>query len=149
MTPDEAIDAVYLWVDGAAIAGRPATLAPHRDRDNGELRYSLRSLFAHAPWVRRVFLVTNGQRPAWLVQSHPRLRVVSHADLFLDEACLPTFNSNAIELQLHRIPGLSRRFLYCNDDVFFGGPVVPEALPASRRRPWPLLDGIEVPAAAT
>ncbi len=35
---------------------------------------------------------------------------------------LPTFNSNAIEMRLHTIPGLSRKFLYLNDDVFFGRP---------------------------
>ncbi|MCB1019207.1 MAG: stealth conserved region 3 domain-containing protein [Acidobacteria bacterium] len=139
------MDAVYLWVDGAALANRPAGLPSHRDRDNGELRYSLRSLFAYAPWVRRVFLVTNGQRPAWLVQSHPRLSVISHAELFLDPTCLPTFNSNAIELQLHHIPGLSRRFLYCNDDVFFGAPAGPELFQHPDGSPRPLLDGIEVP----
>jgi hypothetical protein len=46
--------------------------------------------------------------------------MVSHADVFPDAAYLPTFNSNAIEMCLHRIPGLSRRFLYFNDDYFLG-----------------------------
>jgi hypothetical protein len=40
--------------------------------------------------------------------------------IFPDRSSLPTFNSNAIELQLHRIPDLSRKFLYFNDDVFLG-----------------------------
>ena len=32
-----------------------------RFRDNDELRYSLRSLEQHAPWLRHIYIVTNGQ----------------------------------------------------------------------------------------
>ncbi len=131
----EPIDAVYTWVDGSSRAFRRslagAAAAPNsalagRFRDSGELRYSLRSLLVYAPWVRRVHIVTNGQAPNWLDLTHPRLRLVTHAGIFADAGLLPTFNSNAIELHLHRIPGLSQRFLYFNDDVFLGQPVTPE-----------------------
>ena len=37
-----------------------------RYRDNNELRYSLRSLAKFAPWIRHVYIVTNGQIPYWL-----------------------------------------------------------------------------------
>ena len=33
---------------------------------------------------------------------------------------LPTFNSQAIETMLHRIPGLRSPFIYLNDDFFIG-----------------------------
>eukprot|EP00906_Rhabdomonas_costata_P028887 RCo040834 len=36
---------------------------------------------------------------------------------------LPTFNSNAIALQLHRIPSLSPYVVLLDDDMFFGRPV--------------------------
>ena len=36
---------------------------------------------------------------------------------------LPTFDSGNIESYIHRIPGLSERYFYLNDDVFFGAPV--------------------------
>ncbi|MQT05573.1 stealth conserved region 3 domain-containing protein, partial [Streptomyces jumonjinensis] len=39
---------------------------------------------------------------------------------------LPTFNSHAIESQLHHIKGLSEHFLYFNDDMFLGRPVTPQ-----------------------
>jgi hypothetical protein len=42
---------------------------------------------------------------------------VPHEEI-LDGACLPTFNSHAIEASLHRIPGLTENFLYFNDDFF-------------------------------
>jgi len=139
MTPGEPIDAVYTWVDGSDPAFRhdlAKYLAVERNGsrpppeslyyDNEELRYSLRSLERHAPWIRTIHIVTNGQTPMWLNTAHPRLRVVRHEEIFRDSGNLPTFNSNAIELHLHRIPGLSRRFLYLNDDLFVGAPVTPD-----------------------
>ena len=131
----EEFDAVYTWVDGADPAFQ-AALRKHtgetnaartvnRYRCNGELRSSLRSLFRHAPWIRRVHILTNGQVPRWLDRSHPRLRIVTHAEVFPEARFLPSFNSHAIELCLHRIPGLSRRFLYLNDDFFLGRDVRP------------------------
>lgn len=135
------IDAVYLWVNGADRIFQEALsrflpparsspvsedISPKRFRDNGELRYSLRSLERYAPWIRRIHLVTNGQAPGWLTRSNPKITVVPHELLFLDKQQLPTFNSNAIELQLHRIPDLTPRFLYLNDDVFLGAPTAAE-----------------------
>src|SRR6185436_4709342 len=137
MPADEPIDAVYSWVDGADPSFRRALSAsgqqpdwdsavPCRFRDNGELLYSLRSLEMHAPWIRKVYLVTNGQVPPWLDLSCERIEVVPHAAIFLDPGHLPTFNTRAIELSLHRIPGLSERFVYFNDDFFLGRPVTRE-----------------------
>jgi hypothetical protein len=94
-----------------------------RFRSNEELRYALRSIEANAPWIDRVFIVTNGQKPAWLDLNNKRIVLVDHADIFPDLSLLPTFNSNAIELNLHRIRGLSDDFLYFNDDFFLGRPV--------------------------
>jgi len=136
----EALDAVYTWVDGADPAYREQladyqrrqnensrdSVCPSRFRDNGELLYSLRSLEQHAPWIRHVYLVTNGQVPAWLNQRSSRLTIVTHEKLFPEKSDLPTFNSHAIELHLHRIPGLSEHYLYFNDDVFLGNRVEPD-----------------------
>ena len=36
----------------------------------------------------------------------------------MPEAYLPSYNSAAIELNLHRIEGLSEHFIYFNDDMF-------------------------------
>jgi hypothetical protein len=137
------IDVVYTWVDGGDPAWREAkaralrengwvaeanVMAANNSRytSRDELRYSLRALHAFAPWVRHVYLVTADQVPAWLDTSQPGLTVVSHQEIFGDTGRLPTFNSQAIESRLHRIPGLSEHFLYLNDDVFLGRPVAPE-----------------------
>ncbi|MFD3804004.1 stealth family protein [Streptomyces sp. NPDC058611] len=140
------IDVVYTWVDdsdpvwragkdsarrgitaggedAAPLHAQAANDARFTSRD--ELRYSLRSLHQYAPWIRQIFLVTAGQAPGWLNTEYPGLRVVDHREIFSDPTALPTFNSHAIESQLHHIPDLSEHFLYLNDDVFLGRPVRP------------------------
>ncbi|KAK3558254.1 hypothetical protein QTP86_013948 [Hemibagrus guttatus] len=97
-----------------------------RFEDNEELRYSLRSVERHAPWVRHIFIVTNGQIPSWLNLDNPRVTVVTHEDIFQNQSHLPTFSSPAIETHIHRIPGLSQKFIYLNDDVLFGKDVWPD-----------------------
>jgi len=98
----------------------------NRFRDNEELRFSLRSLEQHAGWVRNVYIVTNGQVPYWLDTSNPRVKIIKHSDIFQNQTHLPTFSSPAIESHIHRIPGLSDKFIYLNDDVMFGNNVLPE-----------------------
>ncbi|GAB1642601.1 stealth family protein [Krasilnikovia sp. MM14-A1259] len=137
------IDVVYTWVDGAdpawqarkadALRSNPwvtdlneQTANHSRYACRDELRYSLRALHCFAPWVRHIYLVTDDQVPSWLDTDHPGVTVVSHREIFGDTGRLPTFNSQAIESRLHRIPGLAEHFLYVNDDVLLGHPVTPD-----------------------
>ena len=101
-------------------------VAENRFFDNDELKYSMRSLEKYAPWIRNVYLVTNGQVPSWLNLTHPKVKLVTHADIFLNKSHLPTFSSPAIESHLHRIKGLSKRFIYFNDDVLLGKKIYPD-----------------------
>lgn len=140
MLQDSPIDIVYLWVDGndsawrakrrAALMQLPsdsnAAMALYsnvegRFRDNHELRYSLRALEKFFPDHGHVYIVTDDQAPDWLRPSD-RLTLVDHRDL-MPAASLPTFDSGHIESWIHHIPGLSERYFYFNDDVFFGAPV--------------------------
>jgi UDP-N-acetylglucosamine-lysosomal-enzyme len=98
----------------------------NRYRDNEELRYSLRSIYTYAPWVRHIYIVTNGQVPHWLNARHPRLTVVPHSEIFKNKSHLPVFSSPAIEVHLHQIPGMADRFLYFNDDVMLGNEIWPD-----------------------
>ena len=76
------------------------------------MKYSIRSIEMYAPWIRNIFIVTNGQKPSWAKLDHPKIFIVSHADIFQKETDLPTFNSMAIEVHLHKIAGL-RDMLDC------------------------------------
>ena len=140
------IDFVVTWVDGSdpewqrahRLARSVSQRVPHvqvaviddgsqRYRDMGTLRYWFRGVERFAPWVRTVHLVTNGQVPDWLDLGNERLHLVTH-DQFMPPSCLPTFNSNAIELCYHLIPGLAEHFVSFNDDVFLVGPLEPSDL---------------------
>lgn len=122
------VDFVVLWVDGndpefvsvrnawAARLGRGVPAAA-RFVQSDELRYVLRGVERFLPWVTRVVLVTNGQRPAWLNSCHPRLKILTHRE-FMPADALPTFNSCAIEAGLVRWQGLAEHFLLANDDTF-------------------------------
>ncbi|XP_066447509.1 N-acetylglucosamine-1-phosphotransferase subunits alpha/beta [Eleutherodactylus coqui] len=118
----------YLLWDLSAVSQlkQDEDISASRFEDNEELRYSLRSIEKHAPWVRHVFIVTNGQIPSWLNLDNPRVTVISHQEIFLNTSHLPTFSSPAIESHIHRIPGLSQKFIYMNDDVMFGTHVWPD-----------------------
>lgn len=97
-----------------------------RYHDKNELKYSLRSIEKFAPWIRHIYIVTNGQIPHWLNLNNPKISLISHTDICpaeLVSKILPTFSSFAIETFIHRIPNLSQRFLYFNDDVFLGQPL--------------------------
>jgi hypothetical protein len=133
---DIPVDLVYTWVDGtdpehfnlrqhwARQSGQKQSVAMEsvRFKEIGELKLSLRSVERYLPWVRHIYIVTNNQTPSWLDTSHPKIRMVSIDELFPEKDWLPSFNSHAIEFQLHRIPGLSEHFIYCCDDNLFGSP---------------------------
>ncbi len=131
------IDLVYLWVDGSDPAWRKRrdeyigipTLGgancEGRFANNDELKYSLRSIAINAPWIRKIFIVSDGQTPAWLNTNNHKVVMIHQADIMPKE-CSPCFNSMIIEHHLHNIPGLAEHFLYANDDMFLNKPVTPE-----------------------
>ena len=123
----EKIDFVVIWVDGNdkewqrernIYAGKePEDLAGYRYRDWELLKYWFRGVEKFAPWVNNVYFVTCGHYPEWLNLNNPKLKFVSHKD-YIPKEYLPTFSSHPIELNLHRIPELSEKFIYFNDDTF-------------------------------
>jgi hypothetical protein len=124
------IDFVITWVDMndpkwqrdfAAYAGKinnkKNEVTEARFRDHGLLKYWFRGVEKFAPWVRNIHFVTCGQQPEWLNTDHPKLRMVNHED-YIPQQFLPSFNSNVLEIYLHKIPDLSEHFVYFNDDFF-------------------------------
>lgn len=131
-----AIDFVVTWVDGSdeswklkrenyeSSKGRSTDSRDNRYRDYGLLKNWFERVWKYAPWVHNVFLVTDNQSPVWAI-SDERITVVNHDD-FIPKKYLPTFNSNAIELNLWRIKNLSEHFVCFNDDMFLTKHVRPE-----------------------
>ncbi len=148
MTSD--IDIVYTWVDGSdPELNRRRALYASNDKENvkgddkggdtrysnlGELAWSVASVNRFMPWVRRIYIVTDGQDPSRELELTLRnfpspipVEVVDHKVIFRGyEAFLPVFNCNSIETMLWRIPGLSEKYMYFNDDTFVMAPMQPE-----------------------
>jgi hypothetical protein len=95
---------------------------PHRWACNDEILYCLKSIDKHAPWIRKIWIVSDAETPDISSLSdalRAKIRFSYHRGLFEGfEDALPTFNSRAIESTIWRIPGLTDRFIYFNDDVF-------------------------------
>jgi hypothetical protein len=122
------IDVVYTWVD-LSIEQTEKFLKKYdlgeyekkkndfsRFKNHNELKYSLRSLEQNTPWVRKIFIVTNGQIPSWLNLNSSKINIVKHNQI-LESKYLPTFNSHVIESAIHKIQDLSENYIYMNDDV--------------------------------
>lgn len=140
------MDAVFTWVDGndpILKAKRQKYLTSLKEDtfedvagsaryvQSNEICFALASIIRFAPYIDRVFIITDGQRPhldAFLRLNFPEsrieIRIIDHQEIFTDglERFLPVFNSLSIEAMIYRIPGLSEEFVYLNDDVFFASP---------------------------
>ena len=125
---DVKVDFVLLWVDGAdpewikekeIYSPKKANYSnkSNRFRDWDNLQYWFRGVEKYAPWVNKIYFITWGHVPSWLNLEHPKVVVVNHKD-YIPAEYLPTFNSNTIELNLHRIKELSEYFVLFNDDMF-------------------------------
>lgn len=95
-----------------------------RFRDNGFLKYWFRGVEKFAPWVRKIHVVTGGQKPEWLDTGNPKVHLIHHED-FIPQQFLPTYNSVVIERYLHKIPDLAEHFVYFNDDFYIINHVEP------------------------
>ena len=140
------MDCVLTWVDGDDPVFR-SRMAPYltgarEDSRNDvagrarltscrEIVVAVASILRFAPFIKRIFIVTDGQDPAlgpFLAKHFPENKVpvviVDHNVIFEGyEGYLPVFNSMSIETMLWRIPDLSEDFLYLNDDYFLLAPV--------------------------
>lgn len=127
---DSKIDIIIPWVDGNDpvwqrdreqtkknnnINSKANSNVRYESWDN--LQYIFRGIEKFMPWVDKVFLVTCGHLPTFINLDNPKLRIIKHSD-YIPQEYLPTFNSNVIELNYHRIAELSDNFILFNDDCY-------------------------------
>ena len=136
------IDAIITWVDGSDKKFlnlknehhrlrtneiySPEEFGEHRYKDSGELEFAIKSILRYAPYIKTIYIVhCQTQLIRKLLSkiippgSEEKIKTVHHSIIYRNyEEFLPTFNSLAIETMLHRIPGLSEKYIYMNDDFF-------------------------------
>ena len=135
---NQPIDIVIPWVDDRDEAWRKEyreslrrycpevkSVSNIRFESWDNLHYWFRALEKFMPWINKVVFVTWGHLPSFLRTDHPKLKIVRHED-YIPQEYLPTYNSNSIEMNYHRIKELSEnfstqqiRFRYCNKSKSF------------------------------
>ena len=134
----EKIDFVVTWVDGSdplwqekkskydgsVNTSKKSMNSVKAYREWGTFKYWFRGVEKFAPWVNKVYLVTDQQKPSWIDIDSDKLVLVDHTEIIRNDY-LPVFSANPIESNIHRIPGLSEHFVFFNDDVYLTAPVEP------------------------
>ena len=135
----EKIDAVITWVDGSE-PNYQKKLKKYLNDNNtirrqylqaNEICICIASIIKYAPFIRKIFIVTDNQTPdLYSIKdfvSIDKVIIVDHKKVFENyESFLPTFNIRSIDAVLHRIEGLSEKFIYFNDDMFLVKKTNPE-----------------------
>jgi len=114
-SPPFPIDVVYTW------KGEEVT-NDIRSSYNHELKYSLRSIDLYAPWVNKIYILTDYPKnyPSWIKNNTNKIVMIDTTETFPHPSYLPNSNSNAIESTIVNINGLSEHYIYFCDDIFLG-----------------------------
>lgn len=135
----EKIDFVIAWVDGNDVKHRlkrqqfqstnivKGSAEETRFASNDEIYFSIASILKYVPYFETIYIITDEQQPAHIhdffeqgLCAPEQIKIIDHRTIFAGhEQYLPTFNSLSIETMLWNIPGLSKYFIYLNDDFFF------------------------------
>ena len=154
---DYQIDALLPWVDGddpalkakrskymtTVASGNDDVAGATRYKSIGEIKYCVASILRFAPFVRKIFIMTDGQDPKlgpFIEKNFPeqssKIEIIDHSVIFKGyEEALPVFNSNAIEAVMWNIPEMAEHILYFNDDFMLTAPVRPEDFFPERLKP--------------
>jgi hypothetical protein len=128
------IDLVCCWVSlndeyyeklnaYSQFANEKNALNKGRFREFGELKFSIVAALKNLPWLRKIYIVTNGQSIPEDINNLSKVEVVHHEDFYRNQEDLPTFSYHSIEANLCFINGLSEHFIITNDDFFITGPM--------------------------
>ena len=127
----EKIDAVITWVDGSEpnyklkleenLKNKKIIISQYTQAN--EIDFCVASIIKFAPFVRKIFIVTDKQKPRFSGIRHmvslEKIEIIDHEEIFRDNLdCMPSFNIRSIDALLFKIKDLSDKFIYFNDDMF-------------------------------
>lgn len=130
----DGVDVVYTWVntrDKKWQSLKNKYSNKNKDYDNSKARWtntsrpydeiflSIKSIRKYLPWIKNIYVIAHRPQslPQWILNEY-NVKMVYHDEIFPKESKIPTFNSIAIETNLHRVPNLSEKFIYFNDDMY-------------------------------
>ena len=127
----EKIDAVITWVDGSEPNYKLKLEENLKNKkiinrqylQANEIHFCVASIIKFAPFIRKIFIVTDNQKPNLNEVGHfvslNKVEIIDHKEIFRDNMdSLPTYNIRSIDALLFKIKNLSNKFIYFNDDMF-------------------------------
>ena len=127
----EKIDAVITWVDGSEPNYKLKLEENLKNKkiinrqylQANEINFCVASIIKFAPFIRKIFIVTDKQKPKFSRIRHmvslEKIEIIDHEEIFRDNLdCMPSFNIRSIDALLFKIKNLSDKFIYFNDDMF-------------------------------
>ncbi|WP_405342234.1 hypothetical protein [Fibrobacter sp.] len=93
----------------------------YKDKDNDELKYSVRSILENVPWIRKIFILMPNEK----VRFFKSQEEIKDKIIYVKDKDLLGYNSAnnvAFTLNLHKMEkfGVSKNFIYMDDDYFYG-----------------------------
>ncbi len=122
---NETIDVVIKYIDLTdKTLKREGINQIYKDKDNEELRYCLRSIIENLPWIRNIFILMPNEKVKFLKPAEEikkKIKFIKDKDfLGFDSA-----NIHSFTFQLYKLEnfGVSKNFIYMEDDYFIGRPL--------------------------
>lgn len=121
------IDIVIPWIDWSSIplrenmirhGGHPEGIITNSNDKYEELKYLLRSIVKNKIKYRKIFIVHSdlNKPPSYLKKNHNSLYFIKHSEIVKNKNYLPLIHRETININFINIPGISRFFLYFEDD---------------------------------
>ena len=121
----EPVDILIKYIDlSDPLLKRDGIKQIKKDKDNGELKYSLRSIFKFIPWVRKIFILMPNEKVSFLKP----IEEIKEKIIYIKDKDLLGFDSESsttFQYILFRLKnfGISDNFLLMDDDYFIGKPL--------------------------
>ena len=122
---NEPIDLVIKYIDlNDTSLVRKDLKQIEKDKQNNELKYSLRSIFKNIPWVRKIFIIMPNDNIPFL---NPKEQIQDKI-IYIKDKTLLGFDSSSpavFQFNLHKLKdfGLSENFILMDDDQFIAQPL--------------------------
>ena len=119
---NEPIDVIIKYIDLTdKTLNRSGINQIYKDEDNEELRYSLRSIFNYIPWIRKIFILMPNEKVKYL----KNIEEIKEKIIYIKDNELLGYDSANIQSFLFSLDkmekfGISKNFIYMEDDCFFG-----------------------------
>jgi len=115
----EPVDIVIPW-SGESTGDMSGT-----NRDDGTIRFTIRSMLRHMAWARTIYIFADTtEPPKWLSEFGDKVQLVDRCAHFIGgPANCPSQNTFAIYANFHTIPDLADHFIACDDDVIISSPL--------------------------